>query len=1554
MKRAALIAAVFGVLVLIAGGIAFYVRQSRTDRLLVRCRVALQAGQFARSADLAQQYISRRADDWNGYHALAQSLIRLGRHADAQPAIIKAMELHPDKVSLPIMLADTWIVPAERMLDPINQPTIASIEKAVSQLDEGHRILLDIEPAQNIDMVYALRAIGANEHRLFRAWRFLADAYAHEAETAAAAGAEQQKLESEQMQTQADSKADEMQTRSFLTLVECVNLAREIPELRQGKHHEELLENVNSAMRLLAAMAARDEERAAVLQKAMDGLEDVTPAAAATAAMNAVALSRIKNPSQTPQARQRAAELMDRLLKTLPSDHPDLADIKLPRSELAMTMGDLVLAEKLVAEVLKTEASNRNAQLLEGSLLLRRGQVMEAERKLFLVKTQNPEWAEAQYIYAHAASEAGKPALARDAMQAVVNLYPGHVQARGYLVDLYIRDGLLDNAFDEAASLYRYLRAPDPQALLLYVRAAKSSGRANLARRELENAARQVDKHPAMAIAVAEGYAMLGDGNAVVEAAQNAFKHAGDNPDAQLAAARALLMAGKLQEAELALAIQVAKHPKHSELAFELGRLYHATGRRMAAIEQYRAAAAVDPANLDVRLALAKAHFENGDLEHSKSLLDSFDDTNTEANVLRLQIRILQGQPVGAEQAAQAAAAASSSAMDVALAFFVNGEIDKCIEVCRKEVDQTGGNSQLRALLGQAYSASGQLDLCVEQLIAIIQSDPEKLSGYLTLAGVLSTNSTIDQIRQKMEQAPAADPRMIDLAIAWLLMRNGEFQQAAEIYRRVDAKMANSPDDRNRARLLLAYCLAREGKQNLAMAELDLLAANQQWAPRALEAKAQLLASMDMLPEAVAAAQKLHELAKARSSAEYLERAAFLYFRLNHMNMALQACEELLQIMPNDDRPYIVQADILTAAGRRDEAITLYQTAIAIRPMRFSNHLSLARLYEAQLLPKDALSALDKLKEMSPLARGVALFERAAMFARWGLYEKAIEDLEEVSETDRSRGAEVTLRLAQCHALLGQLEQAFEQADCISPHAPQYIAAQQLKASFQQVQNDRIAILQAAMNHPSAGPEALGQTMAALIRQGRHADAVRQFVDFEKRHGHIMQIPGAVTLQAIEARSACGEIPAAVDLAKAAHQKTNVWQWRALQVLMHLAHDSGSAGTLMVEPGRSNTADTLLGLCYGALTDQHQLSADYYQKFKRIEQALGQTTDASPEGLIGIERLQIGNPPAGATIIKRPFEWQSTYKILSALCAGDHDSAANELKTFKGAVGVPIEAAVDLVNAAGRNAQVAKEAARILMATMAIELEAPVLARLWMSELLERNPANLWAAATLIRAEESEHTCNLVLKAVDGRSVVLTTLVRASLHKLAGRANEAADLYRDAAQAEPSNAALVLSHALSAETADRPQEALEAYLQVHQTVSHPVAANNAAYLITLLYPRDEVQLNQARILADAAISAAPGISLFHDTRGWIAYLLNDNETARRELRIALRGAPHSPEVHYHIALAELAGGDRQLSQWHLAAAAALGEGLAKIQPTPSAGALLAAQKARQALDGQSQ
>ena len=58
---------------------------------------------------------------------------------EAADAIIKAMELYPDKVSLPIMLADTWIVPAERMLDPVNQPTIASIEKAVSQLDEGHR-----------------------------------------------------------------------------------------------------------------------------------------------------------------------------------------------------------------------------------------------------------------------------------------------------------------------------------------------------------------------------------------------------------------------------------------------------------------------------------------------------------------------------------------------------------------------------------------------------------------------------------------------------------------------------------------------------------------------------------------------------------------------------------------------------------------------------------------------------------------------------------------------------------------------------------------------------------------------------------------------------------------------------------------------------------------------------------------------------------------------------------------------------------------------------------------------------------------------------------------------------------------------------------------------------------------------------------------------------------------------------------------------------------------------------------------------------------------------
>ena len=90
--------------------------------------------------------------------------------------------------------------------------------------------------------------------------------------------------------------------------------------------------------------------------------------------------------------------------------------------------------------------------------------------------------------------------------------------------------------------------------------------------------------------------------------------------------------------------------------------------------------------------------------------------------------------------------------------------------------------------------------------------------------------------------------------------------------------------------------------------------------------------------------------------------------------------------------------------------------------------------------------------------------------------------------------------------------------------------------------------------------------------------------------------------------------------------------------------------------------------------------------------------------------------------------------------------------------------------------------------------------------------------------------------------------------------------------------------------------------------------------------------------ARKAVEQAPEVYTFHDTKGWLAYLLGRPEEACKELRYALRGMSESREVHKHLAKAEAAVGNVQLARWHFQAA----ERLARQIPSSSVGGRAAA------------
>ena len=75
-RRIILILLIVGILSGAAVGIWWYLRRSTGVRLLARAELATRAEKFQKALDLADKYVRSHPEDWRGWFAKAQALIR--------------------------------------------------------------------------------------------------------------------------------------------------------------------------------------------------------------------------------------------------------------------------------------------------------------------------------------------------------------------------------------------------------------------------------------------------------------------------------------------------------------------------------------------------------------------------------------------------------------------------------------------------------------------------------------------------------------------------------------------------------------------------------------------------------------------------------------------------------------------------------------------------------------------------------------------------------------------------------------------------------------------------------------------------------------------------------------------------------------------------------------------------------------------------------------------------------------------------------------------------------------------------------------------------------------------------------------------------------------------------------------------------------------------------------------------------------------------------------------------------------------------------------------
>lgn len=1524
-KRIVLVVVVLGLFAGVCGGVWIYVRYNSWWRIQARMHLAMQANQFEKAAEHARAYIEKRPGEWDGYYWLAQCYTRMGRYDEArkeiQNILDKPSQMGCDLVSVRMLLADTHAHEALQAMSGSGAGRQWTVLNAgVKQLEQANAVLQGTSTADKAKELDLLQAQGRNDMQIGAVCEQLASL----SDKAAQAAQDQNR---DSLAKEENDKAAGFRNQSKKAYVEAQGLLMRVIQADAARPQPAAA---------LVQLCLKRDDRAALEQarKAILSLEDPPPLAAMMLEIDEAGQGlnrRPEAPSSTSSSapassgaprmdrnRQIVEDLCARLDRII-AKHPEEAEVKTRRGEFALRLNDEATAERLCKEVLAKDDRNYRARMLHAQILTRKGNLNDAERVLFEIKTGNNPSPESLYRYAMAAVSSGKRELARQSLRQLTALNPNDPYERSYvakayryLADSLAQDGFPAQAFDDAQKYYR-LFPEDPAAIVMFVDLSKRSDQPNLAREEIKkieaDPARM--RRPEMLVAVAEGYLLLGeaeDKKKSNELIQRIGQFKGETLEGQLAVARALKMTGQFAQAETLLKDLLAQsaEPPLAEALYGLGQLYVQEGRMLEAVEMYRAAVRQDAVNSTYRASLARTLFEAGDLEECESVLSGIEPGNAVANLLRLQVQIAKGEAGDSGQMLQQAMQAGISGLPAAVAYMSNGQPRQCIDVCEAELKKrTSDEAYLRSLMGQAYLSLGERDKCVEQWKQVIALSPTQTSMYLGLTALLSQDpdpaKPADPDRAAAEMAKIANVRadLIQFSHAWMLGRLKKYAEAAEKFRRLAERTDAGEPIRGRARLMSARALAQAGQVDKALEELDRLAQKAPWPKEAMYQKVQILLSADRKPEARVALNGLRGQAVKERDEALLRRVISLQAAARNYDDALAACDELRKLLPNEPRGQLMKAETLYAAGRGAEAITAFEESIRREPGNFSTYLKLSRALDAEQKSVEALEVLDRLAQFGEAGRAESIYQRGLLLAQWGLQAQAVDCLGGLDKSHLTTNPRLQLALGRDMMALGRADHAQAILARIPVYAKEYVQAQLGLAALAPSLEAKLQALDGLEAKRPGLPAVLQEKMGLLIRAERFADAIAAYEKFAKGQPANAPVPENLSYAALMAMLQSGRQSAAVDLAARIARQSRSPYWRKYELFLKSESDRPAALALLPEPAKADGQDASLGLCMAVETNSPDEMTKWSSRLTEVEANLAKQ--------------------------KPPRSMPNVYKLLISLATKDWAQAKAGLAKFDSRETIAQTTAAELVASAEGGKSSPVEAARLLRASIADEIGLPVLTTRWSAEVLKARPTCQMAAALAFRGQTTLPGRKAILDLLQPADCSFAKQARAFLCAQDKQFEQAAKLLGEARAAEGDNVELMVQQAVALENAGKPQEALPLYMRAWELGKSPVAANNAAYLIAQLYEKDPARLAEAEKVIAGAIKVSPNVPAIRETLGWIRYLRGQKEQACKELRGSIRGVSDSPEAHYHLGVVEAALGNQGMARFHLEAAVAFAE-----------------------------
>ncbi len=1468
-RRLVLITIILAVIGMSVLGLWWYIRQNTGKKLLVRAEVALSAGENRRALEHSNNYLADHPDDWRGYVMKSRALISMGQYEKARFCLDETAGFEIDKVVVVMLRADTYIYPAVRTLQSDDGSTdSAALAEAIGRLDKANELLNQLRSDEEAVMLDAREYMGLNSNYIAQAHGVMADIFAKEAEVSEASGQgalAEQKLQLEQTHLQSKIDAQDQAIEWLLPVI--------FADASRSRAAKALVE---------LCLVRADTESLSLAREAILGSEEPAALPAAILTLND-AQELLKDSDLSEHLGQ--LEKMDEFLQELIDREPDQIRIKVIRAKLAMQMERAPIALSVCNDILAKEPAQYEARLIKASALLDLDRPDEAASLLNKLRTDFINQPNAHYAYAVAARAAQAKAddqekarlepLIKDALRTAAQLDSTHSAALQALAEVLLEEGFYERAFEDAYNFYR--ASPDnPAAVDLISRTAWLTEQAELAGTVLAKAREAHSDDPIMLMAVARGYDEGGKDRLKVEVCQQVIK---------------LIPETDMETKAVALAFAA------------LGEHHEQRGNYRQARLLYDHALETEPDNSIHKVRVARVLYRIGDLARAEALLDQISQPVPEADLLRVQIRMVRGESVDFHEVLRMVGPENDSGLRLAQMYLANGKPAQCIELGLAELEKNPTSIDLRILLGRAYEQLGQTDESIKHWTAIIDSAPQQISAYLGLSRVLLGQGGPAKVREYLGQIEAARKELVDMAVGTAFARTDQFELAAQAFTKAAETPTASSLIRGTARMNLAGVLVAAGKLDEAEVELDRLSKQAGWQVRALQAKAQLLIDADRRQEAVVTLIQLEALAVDTQQPEYFASLIEFYLSIKQNEKALAICSLMEKVLGSGLQQDLLRAAVFERIGQPGQAVPFLVKALEQSDQDMTIHIALAKVLDEAGRPGEAMDALTRLAKVNDVAENFSLFERGQLYLRWGLPDRSVECFQQLQSQGFENDPRLLVSLGIALARAGRPGQAREILKKISPYSGEYVQAYQVLASLAETSDQRVEVLRNLLQAKPDDVEAVEGGISVLLGAGRADEAGKLFDDWLSLQTKDRPIPSSLGMLAIRAKSASGDLDSASSLAEKMEAQDGGKFWLQVAVLLKLQIKPELVKSVIPSNGKAVGSEVLLGLVSaGRVNDSSSL-----QKWADL-----------------LSQLEKNAPDASA-------KSQQDMVILALLSAGRTDQAQSLLDSLLtvGPMGKAVPS--EQISSVAQGRVSSDQCLRLLEIALARQFGLIELSRQWAMQLLVDQPDCQWAGWTMAIGDNSQESLAQLLvfleKNDSAKEWALLYGLRGEVKLFDGKAAEAVEQFAKACDLDKDNVYLQSRYGFALEDAGKLTEAVEVYRRIYNATGDPISANNVAYLLGRLYPDDPGRLAEADQFLNAVTKSAtgPNQEIFRDTMAWLAHLQGRTDQARPELWLAVKAMPGSPEVHYHLGLVESKVGQAELGKWHLEAAVAYGE-----------------------------